>query len=131
MAIVKAQQYKKLFLLINHTTFNVALVIYLVVVLVENIYKGVVSNFFNTNWLLGLVLITGFLDISKNENKEADTENNKIKTWHKYFGLTVVSIWVILFSYYKTWDLGWLGVVFSILSGIIFFLVSQLILSDA
>jgi len=111
--------------------FQASLLVYLIILLVENFQKAIISDFINLNWLLGIIIISGILMIflSKKEDNEQEIVNNPVN-WRDYsliFILAIISAVLILM---KIKDLGWLAWVISILSGLIICLISYLIIND-
>ena len=129
--------------------FQVSLVTYLVLLLAENIVPGSVSDFFNLNILLALV-VTGcvFMVLPVSEKKWKDEKKMLQKflhlafeEWDKEVGRVKKSrfewLYVFLVSYgggalvyYKTRELGAIAIALAILAGIIIWLLSHLILSE-
>jgi uncharacterized membrane protein len=111
--------------LINHT-FQSLLVTYLLLLLVEQVWTGFVSNYFNLNYLLIIVIIAGILSVFS----EKEHEHEKATTWKDYAYITVLSLAGLVIIKFKTVDLGWLSWVISIIAGILIYLLSILILED-
>lgn len=106
--------------------FQVLLVTYLVLLLVEELWQGTVSNYLNINYLLVVVIILGILDIfSENTKKE-----NKPITKKDYLFVIVLSIAGFLIIKFKTSALGWLSWLISIIAGVLIALLSVLVLED-
>lgn len=111
--------------LINHT-FQILLVTYLVLLLIEQVWPGVVSIYLNLNYFLVFVIITGILDVFSEHEKKTE----KKAGWKDYgfvFVLGVLGFWIIK---YKTFELGWLSWVISIIAGILIVLLSVLVLEE-
>lgn len=112
-------------LTINHL-FQVLLVTYLALLLVEEIWSGTVSNYLNLNYLLIIVIVFGILDVfSENLPRE-----NKMPTKKDYLFIIILGIVGFLIIKFKTSSLGWLSWVISIIAGILIILLSMLVLED-
>jgi len=129
--------------------FQVSLVTYLVLLLAENIVPGAVSDFFNLNILLALVVVSAVLMVLpvsekkwKDEKKmlqkflhlafeEWDKEVERVKkSRFEWLYVFLVSYGGGALVYYKTRELGLIAVFLAFLSGIIIWLLSQLILHE-
>lgn len=110
--------------LINHV-FQTLLVTYLILLLLEQIWKGFVSTYLNINYLLILVILAGILDVftEHKETKEPATKKDYILI---YF-LGILGTIIIKF---KTASLDWLSWVISIIAGILIILLSHLVLEE-
>ena len=111
--------------LVNHL-FQTLLVTYLVLLLIEQIWSGVVSVYLNLNWLLIVVIIAGILDVFS---------EHPFRVKEKVKGLDYVFIFVLgVFGFgiikFKTGDLGWLSWVISVIAGVLIILLSLLVLED-
>jgi hypothetical protein len=108
--------------------FPFALVLYLVLFLLENVFPGFVSNIFDVNYFLIPVLFLGFLAAFANKNED---ENEKKATRWDFMliaGLVALSFVILL---YKTTDLGWMGFFISLISSFLIALVSLIIISPS
>lgn len=111
--------------IINHL-FQSLLVLYLVLLLIEQIWPGTVSFYFNLNYLLAIVIIAGILDVFS-EHKITEKEKPNKFTHIFIYILGVLGFAIIK---YKTSQLGWLSWVVSITSGILIILLSLLVLEE-
>ncbi len=111
--------------LVNHI-FQILLVTYLILLLIEQIWAGVVSVYLNLNYLLILVIVAGILDVFS-ENPVRKKEEIKKKDYWLIVGLGILGFAIIKF---KTVSLGWLSWVISIIAGILIILLSLLVLED-
>ena len=111
--------------LINHL-FQTLLVTYLVLLLVEQIWPGVISVYFNLNYLLIIVIIIGILDVFS-ERREKRNERITKKDYVFIFALGILGMAIIK---YKTLELGWLSWLISIIAGILIILLSILVLEE-
>ena len=108
----------------NHL-FQTLLITYLLLLLLEEIWIGLVSIYLNLNYLLILVIASGILDIFT-EKKEI-----KQKTKRKDILLIyVLGILGFLIIKFKTADLNYLSWIISIIAGILIILLSHLILEE-
>lgn len=128
--IINLKDNKKYLVLINQEIFQVSLLIYLVIILVENFQKGVVSDFFNFNWILWIVIISGILMVPCSEREDEQIATNQAIGWRGRILLIILIILAIISAmliFVKIKDLGWLALAVSILGGLIIFLISYLI----
>lgn len=113
--------------------FKISLLSYLLFYLLEDFFQGFVSGFFSMNILLGIVVGSGVFTVvvQKEEKKEDDIKEvkNKIRVRDIIF-IVILSIIAGGLIYLKTKDLGKLGLVISIISGIIILLMSILLLIE-
>lgn len=103
--------------------FPFALVFYLILFLLENVFTGFVSNIFDLNYFLIPVVVFGFLAAFASHQQEQDKPATK---WDFILiaGLVVLSFVILV---YKTGDLGWIGFVISLISSILILLMSLVI----
>jgi hypothetical protein len=67
---------------VSYEFFRVSLIVYMLLVLVEILQPGVVSTFFNINYLLLFVLITGIISVLSQSNiKEHEKTYSKSKSY--------------------------------------------------
>lgn len=125
--------------------FQVSLVTYLILLLIETIDPGFVSNVFNLNYLLILVLVSGVLKVLPlSEKKYFDQWDlidlglekwiNKLKpkglSENDFYFILLVGFGGGILVYYKTQDLGQISIIISVITTIIIFLMSYLIFSE-
>lgn len=111
--------------LVNHV-FQTLLVTYLVLLLAEQIWTGIVSIYLNLNYLLVIVIIAGVLDVFSEHPLRAK-EKIKKKDYLFIFLLGIAGFTIIKF---KTAALGWLSWIISIIAGILIILLSLLVLGE-
>lgn len=111
--------------LINHT-FQVLLVTYLILLLIEQIWTGLVSLYLNLNYLLVIVIIFGILDVFS-EIPEKQKETISKKDYILIFSLGILGFIILK---YKTVDLGFLSWIISSIAGILIILLSLLVLEE-
>jgi len=111
--------------LVNHT-FQILLVTYLILLLAEQVWVGIVSIYLNLNYLLILVIIAGVLDVFSDMPKK---EKEKPKKWD-YVLIYFLGILGFAIIKYKTVELGFLSWVISIIAGILIILLSHLVLEE-
>ena len=111
--------------LVNHT-FQTVLVTYLILLLLEQIWPGLVSTYLNLNILLVIVIISGILDVFSEHTKP---KNEKIRP-RDYIFIGALGIAGFLIIKFKTLELGWLSWVISIVAGILIVLLSLLVLEE-
>jgi len=111
--------------LVNYL-FQTLLVTYLVLLLVEQIWSGLVSVYLNLNYLLVVVIVAGVLDVFSEHSPKKKEKVRKLDYWFVVI-LGVLGFGIIKF---KTGDLGWLSWVISIIAGVLIILLSLLVLED-
>ncbi len=111
--------------LINYT-FQVLLVSYLLLLLLEELKKGFVSSFINVNYALFIVLFVGILTVFfPYEHKEV---RKTIPLDYFFIGFLGLVGGLIIF--YKTKELKWLRYVISITGAALIILLSILVLEE-
>jgi len=105
--------------------FPFALVLYLILFLLENVFPGFVNNVFDINYFLIPVLLFGFL--AAFANKDEDENEKKPTRWDFMLiaGLVALSFVILL---YKTADLKWMGFLISLISSLLIAFISLIII---
>lgn len=111
--------------IINHL-FQTLLVVYLVLLLIEQIWQGFVSQYMNLNYLLVIVIVSGILDVFS-EHKTREKEKATKKDYVFIFLLGIAGFFIIKL---KTSQLGWLSWLISIIACILIILLSILVLQE-
>ena len=111
--------------LVNHL-FQTLLVTYLILLLLEQIWSGLVSVYLNLNWLLLVVIIVGVLDVFC-ESCVIEKKKAKKLDYIFVFVLGILGFGIIKF---KTGELGWLSWIISGIAGILIILLSILVLEE-
>ena len=111
--------------IINHA-FQTILVVYLLLLLIEQIWSGTVSTYLNLNYVLIAVIILGVLDVFA-EHEEKMPEKPKKRDYIFIYLFGIVGFGIIK---YKTVELGWLSWLISIIAGILIILLSTLVLEE-
>jgi len=112
--------------LVNHL-FQYLLVVYLVLLLLEQLFTAFVSQYINLNYLLLIVIIVGILDVFSEHPIQA---NNKQPKKSDYIFILILGILGTAIIKFKTSELGWLSWLISIIAGILIILLSILVLED-
>lgn len=112
--------------------FEISLILYLALFLLDEVAEGSVSNFLNINYILGICLIAAvFTALGKKEpldKLEAKPQPLKKYDYVLMAGLGILAIVVV---YWKIKEIGMvLALPISILCGILIFLISWLFLRD-
>ena len=120
---------------VNKDVFQISLVTYLVFLLIEEFKKGFVTNNFNLNILLYLVIVSGIIAIftEKKEDNERKPEASKQArqiTKGDYFLIFGVGILGGVLIFLKTKDIGWISYIISIISSVLIVLLSILLFKD-
>ena len=112
-------------LAINHL-FQVLLVTYLGLLLIEQLWPGYVSNYLNLNYMLLIVIALGALDTFCEQLPKEHKEVTK-KDYLFVLTLAILGSFIIKF---KTGSLGWLSWLISAIAGVLILLLSILVLED-
>jgi amino acid transporter len=106
--------------------FQTLLVTYLILLLVEQVWVSSVSLYFNINYLLIIVIVSGVLDVFSEHKKE----KFKAPNWKDYSFVSILGVLGFIIIKFKTIELGWLSWVISIIAGILIILLSLLVLEE-
>jgi len=106
--------------------FQSLLIAYLILLLIEQIWVGSVSNYLNLNYLLIGVVIAGILDVFSEHKKKKEDKPN----WKDYSLIGILGILGFIIIKFKTIELGWLSWVISAVAGILIILLSILVLDE-
>jgi hypothetical protein len=109
--------------------FASLLTLYLILILIDTIWEGKISESINLNYLLIFVIATGVLSFIRKDylKKEMIAEP---MTKSDYLFIGVLSIAGSLIVWYKLQNIGTLAYMISILTGILIFLLSVLVLEE-
>lgn len=113
--------------LINHL-FQYILILYLILLLLEQIFTGFVTQYLNLNYLLIVVIVVGIFDVFSEH--PTNTHNNKKPTQFDYIFIFVLGILGFAIIKFKTLELGMLSWLISIIAGVLIILLSILILQE-
>lgn len=111
---------------IINRSFQIILVTYLVLLLIEQIWIGMVSFYLNLNYLLIVVIALGILDVFS-EHKPIKKEKVSKRD---YLFISLLGITGFVIIKFKTGQLGWLSWVISVIAGILIILLSLLVLEE-
>ncbi len=131
--ISKIKNYVVIIQRISNEVFSIFLIGYLFFFLLDEVFNNFISNFINLNYILIIVITTGFLTVFLDRNSESKIENSKTKNkqWLNYIitiGLGIIAVIVVFF---KLQDINLiLNIIISILSGLLISLVSYLFLNN-
>ena len=106
--------------------FQSLLVVYLILLLIEQIWPSSVDIYLNLNWLLVIVIVVGILDVFSQHKKQ----EYKKPTKKDYFFIVLLGIAGFIIIKFKTSQLGWLSWLISIIAGILIILLSLLVLQE-
>jgi len=113
---------------LNQDFFSVILVTYLLLLLLETIWEGFVSSYFNLNSFLTIILIIGIIAVlTGKEDHEIEKEKETITT-KEYIFIICAGILGSGIIYYKIQETGGLSYVISAIAGILIILLSILVL---
>ena len=127
--------------------FQVSLVAYLILLLLESISPGFVSDFFNLSFLLWAVILSGIVMVLPFSEKKWKSEVSMLEfllhsafaSWDKGAAKKSRFEWMFVFVvrytcgllvYYKTSELGAVSIILSFVTGIIIWLLSNVILDE-
>lgn len=113
---------------VSRIVFEISLIVYLALFLLDEIKSGFVSNFFNTNYLLAVCIIFGALTAlgQKNEPKPKPQPLKK----YDYILMAGLAVLAVIVVFAKIKEIGVLAWPISILSGVLIFLISYLFLKN-
>jgi hypothetical protein len=131
MAILKLK-FKGEFKEVISRVFQSLLVVYLILLLVEQVFPGRISFYFNLNYLLIAVIVFGVLDVFSNKNFEDKSKKEASKgiSWKDYVFISILAVLGFAIIKYKTSELGWLSWLISIIAGVLIYLLSLLVLEE-
>jgi len=109
-------------------TFQVLLVVFLLTLLLRELYPGV-TGWVNVNYFLILVIIFGIVAVLTND-EDQDAREPTIITKRDYLFIGAASIVGTVIVWHKIQDIGKLAYLIAILSGALIFLLSILVLED-
>lgn len=110
--------------------FKVSLISYLLFYLLNDIFTGFVSDYFNITILLWVTVISGVLSVWTEGEKDITQEKSvQINKW-TYVFISILSLVSVGLIFYRIQSIGKLSYFISILSGLIVFLLSFLILNE-
>lgn len=110
--------------LVNHV-FQILLLTYLILLLIEQIWAGIISTYLNLNYLLVFVILIGVLDVFSEHSAIISKTTKK-----DYVFIFILGILGFLTIKYKTSDLGTLSWIISVIAGTLIILLSILILEE-
>lgn len=129
IAVSKDSDIKQRIAAISEEGFHISLITYLVLLLLESIKEQFVSYFFDLNILLGVVLVTGILMALTSSERNETVSSHKPFSWYGRY-VALLSIGGALLVFYKTESLGALSLVVSIVTGVIIFLLSYVLMHE-
>ena len=109
--------------------FASLLTLYLVFVLIDTIWDGKLSKSINLNYFLVFVIATGVLSFIRKDYTKKERAIEPI-TKSDYIFIGILSIAGSLIVWYKLQSIGVLSYVISILTGVLIFLLSVLVLEE-
>ena len=112
---------------ITRELLSTMLIIFLLLVLIETVWQGSVTNYINTNYILIIVVILGIITALVAKEK---TKRLKEITRKDYALIAVTSVACTLTIWYKTQNLGWISYSVSIIAGALVILLSMPVLKE-
>ena len=111
--------------LVNHL-FQTLLVTYLILLLLEQLWDGIVSVYLNLYWLLLVVIVVGVLDVFS----ELPPRRHARARMIDYVFVWVLGVLGFVIIKVQTADLAWLSWVISLIAGALIILLSYLVLEE-
>ncbi len=108
--------------------FQVMLSGYLIFLLAETIKEGIISNFFNLNILLLIVLVSGVGTAIFPVKKEE--KNVKVNTDWDFIYIWTFALLSGVIVYYKTYSMGKISYVISIIASVLVLLLTYIVIND-
>lgn len=115
--------------IIAREVFQVSLVTYLILLILESIKSGFVGNFVNINYLLPVILISGIAMTVLADSEQVSEQPKRIGEFDIYY-IVAMSVGAGMLVYYKTSELGTISVVISVICSIVIILLSLLVFTD-
>ncbi len=111
-----------------HNLFANMLLLYLIFLLIETLWKGSVSSRINLNYFLIIVIVMGIITVLT-QREERKEKKEKIEITKKdYIMVSAFSILGAVIVWYKIKDIGKIAYVVSIIAGVLIFLLSIIIM---
>jgi len=98
------------------TLFPVLLITYLLLVLIETVFKGSVSSYLNLDTLLVAVIIVGIISLIS-APVEVESRQDKRLTTRNLLIMISAGIGGAVIIWYKTQEIGWLSYIISVSGG--------------
>ena len=114
---------------IINSLFQISIVLYLILLLIDQIWKKSISTYINLNYLLIPVIILGILDVFSEKPFAFKFMQEKPKKT-EYIFVSILALLGFIIIKYKTYSLGFLSWVISIIAVVLIILLSVLILED-
>jgi hypothetical protein len=132
--------------IISNELFSVSLVTYLILLLIETLDKGFVSNVFSLNYLLAVVLISGIIKVLP------VSEKNNLNQWemidlglmkllsqirpsnmseNQFYLIIMIGLGGAGLVYFKVKELGQISILIAAVTCLIIFLLSYLIFTES
>ena len=108
--------------------FKVSLLTYFVLLIVEEFNQGIISNYFNLNILLTIIVVSGIGTVVLHSDDE--TEQRKHHRIKELFTIIVVAIIGAGLIFFKLRDIGIIAYIVSFLSIVLTITISILIVND-
>ena len=107
------------------TLFQMLLITYLMLILLETIFEGSVSSYINMNYLLIIIIVVGVVAVLMEPIKAENIERKHLnrKSIFLMFCAGIVGATII---WYKTQGIGWLAYVVSTGGGVLILLLPML-----
>ena len=128
--LIRNKDLNRIYCQLLSNLFQASFIIYLISLLIEEFISGFVTRWIKVDYLLYLVLFLGGLTLlTVNDKYHSNKRLIRINLPH-YFTLAGLAILSAGLIWYKLKDLGLISYAISILSGLIIFVISLLILRN-
>lgn len=115
---------------LNYQIFEIFLLSYLIFYLLDDLLLNIVSNYFNLNIILIIVVASGIVSFLPGF-KRPQKEIKNMPTWKDYIFIFILGLASCAIIFFKLGDLqSWLRLTISIISGIIIILISILLINE-
>lgn len=115
-------------LVIINDIFQTSLTLYLIIILTEQFIAGFFSNYINLNIFLFIIIISGAIVLTE-QKEEGAIKKTKYRKLHSFL-LISLGIFSAELIFLRIIDLGWSGLIISIISGLIVSFISYIILTE-
>lgn len=108
--------------------FKVSLLTYFILLIVEEFNEGMISNYFNLNILLTIIIVSGISSVLLHSDDEVEQKKSRrIKELYMIIGIAIIGGVLIFF---KLRDIGTIAYIVSFLFIVLTIIISILIVDD-
>jgi hypothetical protein len=106
--------------------FQISLVTYLILLILETIRTGIITHFININYIIPVIILSGIM-MTLWDKEEYHLQKKKRLGELDIYYIAALSLGAGLLVWYKTSDLGWISIAISICTTLITILLALLI----